>query len=89
MGRTFSRDVVQSVLDRLPETASHFGKITSGDLVKVRGERGDFTFQSAGIRDGVVSHLNLYGPVGSGRGQCRSILPDRVTKKPTRRKRQQ
>ena len=85
MARTFSRATTEAVLNRLPETVDTWDQVVAGDLVKVRGERGDFKFLSARVKDGDVAWLNLAGPIGE-RSQLRAVVPGRVTRKPGRRR---
>ena len=63
---------------------SEHGDFSAGQIVELRGERGQFTVQSIRVYpDGTLRWLNLYGgPKGSE--MHRSALEDRI--KPRRRK---
>jgi len=62
--------------------------LTSGDPVKVTGERGDFKFISAHIKEGeaisIIVHGGVYGHV-----TMRAFYPHRINRVTKRKKREQ
>lgn len=80
-----SKAAERAALDRMPPESPTFGRLTSGDLAKIAGHKGDFRFISARLDEhGDVRWLNFIGPVGQYQ-QCRSFAPERL-KMPSRRK---
>jgi hypothetical protein len=60
--------------------------LTRGDAVRIKDERGSFTFVSADEKDGEVISVTVHGGV-HGHETMRAFYPHRVSKAPVKRKR--
>jgi hypothetical protein len=60
--------------------------IEVGEPVKVKDERGSFTFNEVHVQEGTVIAVGVYGGI-EGNRTTRFFYPDRVTKAPKKRPR--
>ena len=67
-------------------TVPEWDGLTRGDNVRVKDERGSFTFVSADEKDGEIIAVNVHGGV-HGHETMRSFYPNRVSKAPIKRSR--
>jgi|APCry1669189567_1035234.scaffolds.fasta_scaffold00126_29 hypothetical protein len=68
------------------ENVEEWDGLVKGDLVLVKGERGDWRFQWAKVKDGEVTEVTVHGGP-NGHGSFRTFLPNRVSKPKVRNRR--
>jgi len=69
------------------EVATEWNEINAGDLVKISGERGEFTFIKVHLRNNEVTDVIVHGGT-TGNTTIRAFYPHRVSAIKKRKKRQ-
>lgn len=87
MARRDSNAVVQAHYVPSYTVVDEWEGCTAGDIVKVTGERGDFTFRNAHFKDGAFIAVIVHGGV-HGHQTVRAFRPERCKKVNKRKKRE-